>query len=324
MMHAFSTCMGSLLGHNWAQRLIKRVQKMVTGIRASHKPKALLEKIAKRMGIKRMLITSNKTRFTSVHASIESVLRLQPALQEVLREEPGCLTDKLVKYISDDMFFIMIKQLCKILEPFTLVIQAVQAACATLADVTRYWLFLAKMIAQLPSQSIDLDFRRHCNLAFNLRKEEMLSPLCKLALFLHPLYRDTCSGSPALWREISVEAGKLWQRRGKTPQQVQQLMGKDMVSYRLHEAPYTSLPPDGELSTLKLYWQNITKDTPTAQLPWLALFLLDIKPHAADPEKTFSLMGWIHSARRSQLASKTTTKMAMVKMHYNSLNAAQK
>lgn len=101
-------------------------------------PKALLEKIAKRMGIKRMLITSNKTRFTSVHASIESVLRLQPALQEVLREEPGCLTDKLVKYISDDMFFIMIKQLCKILEPFTLVIQAAQAACATLADGTRY------------------------------------------------------------------------------------------------------------------------------------------------------------------------------------------
>ena len=68
----------------------------------------------------------------------------------------------------------------------------------------------------------------------------------------------------------------MWQRRGKTPQQVQQLMSKHMGSYRLHEAPYTILPPDGELSTLKLYmywqklymyWQNITKDNPTAQLP---------------------------------------------------------
>ena len=198
MMHAFSTCMGSLLGHNWAQRLIKRVQKMVTGIRASHKPKALLEKIAKRMGIKRMLITSNKTRFTCVHASVESVLRLQPALQEVLREEPGCLTDKLVKYISDDMFFIMIKQLCKILEPFTLVIQAVQAACATLADVTRYWLFLAKMIAQLPSQSIDLDFRRHCNLAFNLRKERDAQPPMQVGFVPAPFVQRYMQRQPSL------------------------------------------------------------------------------------------------------------------------------
>ncbi len=68
-------------------------------------------------------------------------------------------------------------------------------------------------------------------------------------------------------------------------------MMSDMLKYRLHEAPYTSLPADGELSTLKLYWQNISRDDDKAQLPWLALFLLDIKPHAADPEKTFSLMG---------------------------------
>lgn len=133
-MHAFSTCMGSLLGHQWAQKLIKQVQDLITSIRASHRPKALLEQIAKRMGINRMLITSNKTCFTSVHASIESVLRLQPALQELARQHPDCLSKQLFDCISDDMFFIMIKQLCKILEAFTLVNQAVQAACATLAD----------------------------------------------------------------------------------------------------------------------------------------------------------------------------------------------
>ena len=259
-MHAFSTCMGSLLGHYWAQKLIKRVQDLVTSFRASHKPKALLEQIAKRMGIKRMLITSNKTRFTSVHASIESVLRLQPALQELARQHPDCLNDQLTECISDDMFFIMIKQLCKILEPFTLVIQAVQAACATLANVTRYWLYLAKMISQLPVQSIDSAFRQWCYIAFNMRQEEMLSPLCKLALFLHPLYRDAIGGSSALWEEISVEAGQLWQHRGKHPDLVKQLMMTDMLKYRLHEAHYTSLPPDGELSTLKLYWQNISRD----------------------------------------------------------------
>lgn len=135
MLHAFSTCMGSLLGTKYALKLIKRMQKLVTGIRASHRPKALLEAQAKAMGIKRMLITSNKTRFTSVHASIESVLRLKEPLQQVARLHPDCLSDKLKKYVLDDFFFLMIKQLCTILEPFTLVIQAVQADCATLADM---------------------------------------------------------------------------------------------------------------------------------------------------------------------------------------------
>ncbi|DBA72287.1 TPA: hypothetical protein ACH3X2_010534 [Trebouxia sp. C0005] len=92
-----------------------------------------------------------------------------------------------------------------------------------------------------------------------------------------------------------------------------------MLKYRLHQAPYTALPADGELSTLKLYWQNIIRDDSKAQLPWLALFLLDIKAHAADPELTFSLMGWYHSARKNQLASKTTTALTTIKMYYNSL-----
>ena len=196
-----------------------------------------------------------------------------------------------VTQVSDDMFFIMIKQLCKILEPFTLVIQAVQAACATVADVTRYWLYLAKMISQLPFQSIDSAFRKWCCIAFNMRQAEMLTPMCKLTLFLRPLYRDALAGNSSLWEEISLEAGLLWQRRGKHPPQIEQLMNSDMLKYRLHEAPYTSLPADGKLSTLKLYWQNIIKNSDKAQLPWLALFLLDIKPHAADPEKSAGVQG---------------------------------
>ncbi len=58
----------------------------------------------------------------------------QDSLHQCARQHPECLTDQLIDWFSDDMFFIMIKQLCKILEAFTLVNQAVQAACATLAD----------------------------------------------------------------------------------------------------------------------------------------------------------------------------------------------
>ena len=79
------------------------------------------------------------------------------------------------------------------------------------------------------------------------------------------------------------------------------------------------MPCDGELSTLRLYWKSIASGDEQAQLPQLALLLLDIKPHAADPEKTVSLMGWYHSARRSQLLSRTTTAMTTIKMHHQTV-----
>ncbi|DBB01525.1 TPA: hypothetical protein ACH3X1_000177 [Trebouxia sp. C0004] len=159
------------------------------------------------MGITRMLITSNKTRFTSMHASEESVLWLQLALQELARQRPECLADQLLDWFSDDMFFIMIKQLCKILEPFTLVFKAVEAACATLADVIRFWLYLAKMITQLPFQSIDSAFRKWCCIAFNMRQADAQPyvqvgfVLCIQGTEMHLLAAQAC-GRKSLWRLV--------------------------------------------------------------------------------------------------------------------------
>ena len=70
------------------------------------------------------------------------------------------------------------------------------------------------------------------------------------------------------------------------------------------------------LATLKLYWKNIADANPEAELPKLALLILDIKPHAADPERTVSMMGWFNQPRRSQLLSSTTTGMTMVKLFH--------
>lgn len=93
----------------------------------------------------------------------------------------------------------------------------------------------------------------------------------------------------------------------------------ELRKYKIHEDPFDLMPPDGELATLKLHWKTIAGTDDSLQLPQLALLMLDVKPHAADPEKTFSLMGWYHSSRRSQLLSKTTTAMTSIKMHYMEL-----
>lgn len=176
-MHAFSTTMAFVMGHSYAADLITRAQKVVSFFRASHQPLALLRTAAKSMGIKCMLITSNKTRFTSVHASIESVVRLQSVLQELARQHASMLSKACLNIIKDDMNFVRLKQLCKLLEPFSLVIAALQAARCTLADVMRYWLFLAKQMTDTSSDGLPPAFKAHCFVAYNLRHKEMVSEL---------------------------------------------------------------------------------------------------------------------------------------------------
>lgn len=318
-MHAFNTTMASVMGIKFASSLITQAQKIVTYFRASHMPLALLKKLAHSMGIKRMLITSNKTRFTSVHASLESVVRLKGVLQEIARQHSSILSKSVVNLINHDTLFARLKLLCNLLEPFSLVIAAVQAARCTLADVMRYWLFLAKAVTGSSSDGLPPDFKAHCFLAYNLRHQEMVSPWCKLALFLHPIYRDVVSKDKDNWVLVQHTAGQLWKSGYKYKHvQVVQLL-EDMKAYKIHDDPYDNMPMNGELATLKLYWRSIASTNPQAELPKLAVLLLDIKPHAADPEKTFSLMGWYHSARRSQLLSKTTTAMTTIKMHHQSL-----
>ena len=102
--------------------------------------------------------------------------------------------------------------MCKLLEPFALIITAVEAARTPLADVMRYWLFLARQMSGLSSGSLPPAFKAHCFMAYNRRHDEMVSARCKLALFLHPLYRDAVSCRKENWIEVQQTAGKLCRR----------------------------------------------------------------------------------------------------------------
>ena len=148
------------------------------------------------------------------------------------------------------MLFVRLKHLCKLLEPFSLVIAAVQAARCTLADVIQYWLFLAKAVTGSSSDGLPPGFRAHCFVAYNLRHQEMVSPWCKLALFLHPLYRGVLSKDKDNWVLAQQTAGKLWKSGYKYPQgQVVQLM-EDMKPYKIHHDPFDSMPMNGHIEAL--------------------------------------------------------------------------
>lgn len=161
-MHSFSLVMGSLLGHPTASEIVKQAQRVVSYFQASHKPHGLLMQAADRLGIKqKALQSSNQTRFSSVHMMLQSVLTMERAFQTVMAEAPHEINASDVQSIlSARLFWARCEQLCQLLKPYSDVITAIQRSNANLADVTRYWLYLARTLRQ---QLEDFDYGAHCS-----------------------------------------------------------------------------------------------------------------------------------------------------------------
>ena len=161
MMHAFGLVIGSLLGHKWANSIVKQAQQLVTFFRASHKALKFLRIAAELRKITKLLRTANATRFTSVANMLDSVLGLEQALLTVAAEHPEIFKakakravdshdtegkkevnetngQKVLATIQSRTFWAKLEPLCQLLDPLTRVTQAVQAADATLASVFRY------------------------------------------------------------------------------------------------------------------------------------------------------------------------------------------
>jgi hypothetical protein len=211
-MHAFALVMLSIMAHIWAKSLIVVAQRIVTYFRASHKPMATLQRIAASRRIRTTLVSSNKTRLTSVHLCIQSLIQLQPAFSEYLelaKTDSSLMPatqQELQEALSDFDWWAKLQKLNKLLQPFSEVIMAIQSQQSTLADVSRYWLYLAQQLKlQLPF--LPNGFRQHVITSFNKRAAEMDSGLCRLALFLDPRYKELMAYDQDSLKAISKEVG---------------------------------------------------------------------------------------------------------------------
>jgi hypothetical protein len=131
----------------------------------SNGAKQLLLKMRSDLGIvRRSLQSSNRTCFTSVVSMLESLDRNGQALQMLgshphfaprravarSRGTAGAVADTL----RNEEFFKDLAFLVEVLRPVAKEILAVQGTHTTLADVTRYWLYLARALLKVVNSTL--------------------------------------------------------------------------------------------------------------------------------------------------------------------------
>lgn len=324
MMHGFALIIGNITSHPWAREVVVKATRLITFMRASHQPLARLREHAAQVNIKTGLRQPNKTRFTSLCLALEALLALQPAFL-VFRSQPDSFNTISAKgadvkdIIRDNGFWDQAELLLKVLQPLSQVIMAVQSTTTILADITRYWLYLARTYdALLPSMPEHAaGFALHVAEQYNKRAKELASPLCRLALFLDPRYRSAAvaASTPEKMDELMITAGKIMKAYGNSAARVQAALDQ-MEDYTSARGVF-GRAIDMRTFNLSSWWRSV-QDTSNEPLVALALLLAEVVPHAASPECVFSTMGWFEGGRRSSLSNTTNKQLTAVKMYLDS------
>lgn len=82
--------------------------------------------------------------------TLESVVALEAAIGLLLNNHRSMLqSPDIAPIIKDRVFLASAEVLNRIFVPFSKVMTAIQAKTATLADITRYWLYLARVLRKV-------------------------------------------------------------------------------------------------------------------------------------------------------------------------------
>lgn len=231
-MHGFGLVMKSVLDHNVAQAIIASASRVVRFSKRSHAFKNALKQRAKTSGAActGTLKSANGTRMTSVELCLSSVKKHELVLKAIMMdEESKDKKDRIVKQdvadiisvrlffekllcnftfkslskspfpifsfpsvLQDDMFWIKIKGITELLEPFSQIIMACQSADTSLSDIVRYWGFLGGAVRRVlatQAQRLGSEYLRHVAVSYCRRFMQLDLPLARLGFFLDPRYK---------------------------------------------------------------------------------------------------------------------------------------
>jgi GNAT superfamily N-acetyltransferase len=223
------------------------------------------------------------------------VLQNEEALRLLAQKHETTLNADIRATVANRQFWADCEHIVTCLRPLMSIIGKLESQSATLADCYQQLVSLAAAIDSVGFGPAE--FKSHCCAAFCRRWDEFNDDVYVLAYFLHPGMRGK-GVSSGLFPKIAETAATMWKNFGNSKVSTLKLMSQ-LMKYKSGDAPY-NLQFASDFMSPTLWWQT-TEDSVGAQLKTLAVTLLSITPHSAACERTFSILGWIHSKSRNRM-----------------------
>jgi hypothetical protein len=120
------------------------------------------------------------------------------------------------------------------------------------------------------------------------------------------------------------QACKIQMNRGHITDEAElkKLVGQ-MQAYKAGLPPYNQLYAGEQSQQATRLWWSAINAAGTNIIVNLAILLLDVVPHAAAPERLFSMLGWFQSNLRNRLSVGTTGMMAVTRQHLQEIYRSQ-
>jgi len=313
--HAVNLIACDILKESFGDRLLRKVNTLASFFKNSHQAGAKLTQLIKENSIHGGGIKLYcKTRWTTASESVDSVIRLEPVLEQIITNESNLLNDKVKRVIQTRNFFSDLRILSFVLNPLRKAVLALESRSATLGDCFLSLIRLSAVLKQLP-KSFNQNFRNHCFNVMNERFKEFDDDKYITCFFLDPRFRSKPLTAKAYSRIVRC-ATTIGKRLGFDLKESRALC-EQIKDYRDNKPPF-DLDESCSLDDPLNWWNLIDTDPRPNSLPRVARHLLAICPNSASCERGFSTLGWLFNDRRLNLNISRLESMAKMIMHWKS------
>ncbi|CAG8852197.1 1503_t:CDS:2, partial [Gigaspora margarita] len=254
--HALNLLTADLVKTTLVRNILKQANMLVSFFQKSHLAKRLLRNTISSMNIRGgSLETYSETRWVSIYDTANSIVRVRPAIDKILEEQPHIFTNKEVFEIAfdeNDVFYTSCRRIALIFEPIKRVISLLEGCTASLADCFMGIIQIAIALRRIPPSN---NFRSLAIAAFNLRYEQFdISPYL-LTYFLHPNYRNH-GLKKGQFRNICELAVNYYKNLNHNEKECRELVTQ-LIKYKARVAPWDlEYSPDLTPST----WWGVVED----------------------------------------------------------------
>lgn len=313
--HAVNLIACDIVKESFGDRLLRKVNILGSFFKNSHQAGAKLTQLIKENNIRGGGIKLYcKTRWTTASDSVDSIIRLETVLEQIITNDSNLLNDKVKRVIQTRNFFSDLRILSFVLNPLRKAVLALESKSATLGDCFLSLIRLSAVLKKLP-RSFNQNFRNHCFNVINERFKEFDDDKYITCFFLDPRFRNKPLKDKAYSRIVRC-ATTIGKRLGFDLKESRTLC-EQIKDYRDGKSPF-DLDESCSLNDPLNWWNLIDTDPRPNSLPRIACHLLAICPNSASCERGFSTLGWLFNDRRLNLNISRLESMGKMIMHWKS------